>query len=408
MHTEVSPPPAELTLGALRERARRLLPAGTGTAAGRMRWMLPPLLIALGTRVLLFWLVGIGVRIFASGPFPGILPIWGRKDALWYLDVAERGYYYSSTGQSSVNFFPLYPLLIRIVEPLGHLVSASDSYLLAGVAVSWVAYAAACVALYRLVLDLFGQRVAYLSVVLLSVFPFGLYYGTAYTESLYLFLTVSAFLAAERRQWWVAGAFAMLDGAERPPGLIVGACIAVAYLVDWWKTRHRLRADVLSLALVPLGAFAYLTYCWVRFHDPLAYAKTSWAGWHGGKLQTGGLSMFASSLVHLGWVTHGDVNTIIYGLYAVIIVAFCLLTMAVWRVMGTPYALYTLASVLLPMLTYPTIKSAGRYASVAFPVFIVVALGARRWPGIRDPLIVVSAALLVLFSVFFASGLGLP
>ena len=43
---------------------------------------------------------------------------WFRFDARWYVDVAEHGYHYGSGGSFNTNFLPLYPLLIRAVQPL--------------------------------------------------------------------------------------------------------------------------------------------------------------------------------------------------------------------------------------------------------------------------------------------------
>jgi hypothetical protein len=41
-------------------------------------------------------------------------------------------------------------------------------------------------------------------------------------------------------------------------------------------------------------------------------------------------------------------------------------------------------------------------------VFAVVAFAAQGWPWLRNPLVLVSAYLLILFAVFFTLGLGLP
>src|SRR5438093_7940339 len=40
---------------------------------------------------------------------------WQRWDALWYQSIAERAY---STSDGSFWFFPLYPLVSRLVSPV--------------------------------------------------------------------------------------------------------------------------------------------------------------------------------------------------------------------------------------------------------------------------------------------------
>ena len=92
---------------------------------------------------------------------------------------------------------------------------------------------------------------------------------------------VVAFLGIERGNWWLAATGALFAGASRPTGLIVGLAVVVAYLLDWIRTGHRLRWDVLALVLTPLGVVAFFVYCWLHFGDPFAYMKASEFGWHG-------------------------------------------------------------------------------------------------------------------------------
>ena len=44
---------------------------------------------------------------------------WVGWDSSWYMRIAEEGYRYTPGEQSSVAFFPVYPLAIRAVEALG-------------------------------------------------------------------------------------------------------------------------------------------------------------------------------------------------------------------------------------------------------------------------------------------------
>jgi hypothetical protein len=359
MDVGLAPPQSERRFDATRDRMRSWVRAA-GQSAAALRWMAQPLLIALGIRLLVFMVVGFGALLLASGQFLGFLRTWERKDALWYLDIAAHGYAGSAGGTHSLNFFPLYPLLVRLVQPVTGVVTPSNSYLAAGLVISWAAFAGACVLLYRLVLDRFDRGVASRSVLLLGTFPFSMFFGTVYSESLYQLFTAGAFLAAECRGWWLAGVLCLLNGATRPPCVLVGGCIAVAYLLDWRAARHRLRPDVLALGLAPVGALAYVVYCWRAFGDPLAYAHASWQGWHGGHLQMDGLFMFLCSLLHpLAWLLHPTTRMTIRGIYALLITACCLLAIPIWRMLGAPYALYTLASLLVPLLTYPTTSSGG-------------------------------------------------
>lgn len=265
-------------------------------------WMASPLAIALAVRVAVFFFGSLSAKLIESVPFPGVLLAWMRKDAIWYTNIAHFGYYYIPTDKSSVNFFPLYPAAIWLVQHVTGLVyhDQAQAYLLAGMIVSWTCFFAAAVALYRLVWDRLGQPTAYLAVLLIAVFPFSLFYGAAYTESPFLLLAVLAFLGIERENWWLAGICSLLAGAVRPTGVFIGAAVIAAYGLDWLRTRHRLRWNVLALALTPLGTLGYFAYCWVRWGDPLAYAKTSAVGRGAGHMQLTGIVNALTVLAHPG------------------------------------------------------------------------------------------------------------
>jgi len=372
-----------------------------------------PLSIALVSRGVVFAAADLILRWALAdrlGParYTGAVRAWLQKDAVWYLAIAQRGYDYSPVAQSRANFFPLYPLLIHIFAPLVAIFPVSNPAALAGMAIAWLAFAGACVVLYQLALGRFGRRVAIGSVLLLALFPFSFYYGAVYTESIYLLLAAWAFLMAEREQWWLAGALAALASAARPPGLLIGACVALAYALDWLRTRHPLRPDILALALTPLGAAAYLLYCWARWGDPLAYIKTSHAGWHGGQLRLSGLRFIAHVLAHpIRWLTPPDLTSAVALLWIILALAFLVALPWVWRLLGPVYTFFALVSILAPILDFPTANSLGRYLSVVFPVFMAVAYLLRGHPRVVGWLAVVSGMLLIVFASCFIAGYGL-
>lgn len=371
-------------------------------------WMAAPLAIALSARVMVYAAGTVGARLAAhGGVFHGILSSWQQRDANWYVRIASNGYTYSTTGPSSVNFFPLYPLAMHLLGIVTTHLSHSNGYLLAGMLISWVAFLAASVVLYRLVADRFGVSVAYSSVLLLGMFPFSFYYGTAYTESLYLLFVLLAFLGIERRNWWLSGAATGLASAARPTGLIVALAVATAYGLDWLRTRHALRWDVLALALTPLGLAFYAIYCQFRFGDPFAYAKASEIGWQGGHLQLGAVKQLVVILTHPGNWFHSTHQAVLYATYSLALLAFLAACYPVWHLLGAPYALYALLSCVVPVLNFDRLNSTGRYLSVIFPVFIVLAYALRERPLWRDVTLIGFTIFLGIFAMAFAGGYGL-
>ncbi|MGO8744660.1 MAG: mannosyltransferase family protein, partial [Thermoguttaceae bacterium] len=79
----------------------------------------------------LFVLLGVCWGVYLLVPFNGgqsiqrvpdagspYLEATTRWDAQWYLRIAAEGYFYTPEAESSVAFFPVYPLLVRGVYRL--------------------------------------------------------------------------------------------------------------------------------------------------------------------------------------------------------------------------------------------------------------------------------------------------
>jgi hypothetical protein len=81
--------------------------------------------------------------------------IFAAWDFGWYWDIARHGYYFRTDGESSVAFFPLYPLLIRAVAaPFG---GSDQATWVAAIMVSSGAYLLGLIALYRFAERVFGS-----------------------------------------------------------------------------------------------------------------------------------------------------------------------------------------------------------------------------------------------------------
>lgn len=366
----------------------------------RRDW-LAPLGLALGVRIVLFAAGNVGLRMLNPSGYTGLLNIWNKFDVGWYTQIAMYGY--DIPGKNTANFFPLYPMLMSLV---GHLFSAlgiHNPYVAAGMLISWVAFLAASVVLYWLVAERFGRAVAMSSLLLLSVFPFSFFYGIAYTESIFLLAAVLAFYGVERKQWWLAAVAAAFAGSIRSLGIFVGAAVVLAYALDWLRTRHGWRWEVLWLAVTPMGLLAYLLYCWILFGDPFAYQKAAIKGWNSGYLQWTALHSALHLLRHPeGWVLKAtNTNNILFGFYAVLLIVFLISLIWVFRVLGPHYALFAFACAVTPVATLISLSSLGRYLSVIFPTFIVAAYYLRKRPVLQQVVVVASSLLLAAFTFAF-------
>src|SRR2546426_1329914 len=90
--------------------------------------------------------------------------------------------------------------------------------LVAGTIISLIAFGGAIGVLYRLAAHELGEEKAWPVILLLSTYPYAVFYSVAYTESLFLFLTVSAFYAMRRGYLLPAALAGLGAGLTRPNG----------------------------------------------------------------------------------------------------------------------------------------------------------------------------------------------
>ncbi len=429
-----------------RDRQRRLRAARARLGAFARTTAVRDAAVALLLSRLLIWVVGVPAFLhFGIGPdarFDHSLltqtqgPVGDaliapavRWDSNWYVDTAVAGYL--RQDQQPV-FFPFYPLLMRGLGALSGSVS-SGAVVVAGIAISFVAFFAGLVMLHRLTereLDLGSAR---RTVYLLAFFPFALFFSALYTESLFLALQLGAVWCARRGRWWAAGLLGGLGAATRNAGVLLGLVLLFLYLYGprddraadepstttpagghagagevpvagrrWagWHPRYRLRLDVAWLLLVPAGLVAYLAWLAARYGDPFVpfhaqeQFQRSFAGplsavWQGGIAAAGAVGQLVTGAG--GAAALREVG--LFGVAALAIVA----AIGVLRRLPALYGVYTLVMG-IPVLSFPQaghpLASASRYLATVFPLFM--------WAGwrLRDRRAL--AAVLVVFAIGLA------
>jgi hypothetical protein len=199
-----------------------------------------------------------------TGPrFNQMLEVWNRWDTGHYLSIALKGY---NPDNESAAFFPLYPLLIRSLEPL-----LPGGALSAALIISHAACLTALIVLFRLVEDILGEANARRTVTYLMAYPFAFFLVTAYNESVFLLFCVAGFYCMRQGYWVSAGLWGSLASVTRQAGILLALAFAVEYMRQRGWHPKRIRADALAVLLVPLGTAAYAWYCWRAFDDPLKF-----------------------------------------------------------------------------------------------------------------------------------------
>jgi len=329
-----------------------------------------------------------------------LFEIFAAWDSGWYFDIARRGYYYGEDGQSSVAFFPLYPLTMRAVAWLFG--SSERAVWGAGVAISFVAALAALLVLHRLTERLFHDReTARRTVLYLAIFPFSFFLGTVYPTALFLLLTTLAVSAAYGSRWWLAGLVAGLTTVTRPNGILIG--IPLGLLALRGASLDQVAYRLMALAPIPLSLLAYSLYVDSLAGDPLAWlhSQSEW-GYSLGRAPWKGLLTLMQALESKGlegYVASSEFAPfrLFHGTVALLVL---MITPAVFKRLGAPLGAYVLVSVLVP-LTSNALEGIGRYATGLFPVFMV--LGSLRQPRLHEAILIVWPMFLVLFLGLFVT-----
>jgi Gpi18-like mannosyltransferase len=314
-----------------------------------------------------------------------LLAVWGRWDAVHYLNIATQGY-----QGTELAFFPLYPLLIRIVGAL------AGNHLVAGLLISNATFFFGLLFLYKLLEHEYDRAVARRAIFYVSIFPTSVYFTAVYTESLFFMLTVASFYYMRARIWWVAGILGLFAALTRVEGVL----LLVPFLFEWWSAERQMtpRAlyDLAAGALIPLGLAIYMAYLWVLRADPLYFLHVQ-SHWN---------RHFAPPWVSLGnafWKLAHSTDPHLVANQSLEI-AFTLLMIGVlvagWHSLRPSYIAYMALSILVPMST-SNLMSMPRFALVLFPMFAILARWGER-PWVNNVILAFSLPLLGLFTVLFA------
>ncbi len=208
------------------------------------------------------------------------LDMWVAWDSEWYLDIIRNGYQqFIAAGEGggpppeqSVAFFPLYPLLVWMLDQL------LGDVILSGVLVANACALGAMWLLYVYGREAWGEVQARAAAAVMAFYPNSFIFSCMYTESLFLLLLLGMLVAAQRDRWLLVGVLGALLSATRVLGVSAGLGFLVLYYVQKrrqepeglrWTWRD---ARVLWLLLFPLGLLGYMWHLHVAAGNAFAFA----------------------------------------------------------------------------------------------------------------------------------------
>jgi hypothetical protein len=338
-----------------------------------------------------------GPRLAPPFTGPEWLAGWAQWDSGWYYEIASEGYGFVVGQQSSVAFFPAYPLVVRAAAVL-----VDDAYV-AGIVVTFLCGAGVAALLTVWLRSRLRAAAAWTALLAFLLFPYAFYlYGVVYADALFIAALLGAFLLLDADHPVLAGLAGAVATAARPIGVVLVIGLAVRALerrgafADW----HRARWADAGVLLSVVGLGAWCLYLWSRFDDPFAFAVAQGAWDQGAGPETWLKLQFFRDVTDLrsprAWV--------LFMAHPVLTIAAACLVPRVWRRFGAGYGVYVALLVGLSALSTKNFFGMARYLLAAFPIFALVGELLADRPALRRVALPAGGAGLLLLTAVFGTG----
>jgi Gpi18-like mannosyltransferase len=346
------------------------------------------ILVYLGTRVLLL----IVAIVDGALRHHAVLTELANWDGLWYRQLANHGYPHhvihccvgqgETHAQSTLGFFPLYPLLMWVGSRGVMFVTSHGavySITVAGVIISLIGGLITTVIVQELATSWWGKPAGRRAAVLFCLFPGSVVFSMVYAEGLALPLAAGCILALQRRRWLLAGILAGFATATDPESLVLIPVCAISAGLELyrrgWRDVTALRS-LLAPVLSASGAVALGAFLWAWAQTPFATSQTQHIGWSE-KTDPVALIHLTSHLVDQISFSHFNHPTINLNLVvgvagAILLLVLLVLVFRARRTMSVEAIAWTVGISFL-MVTSEFTPPNPRLLITAFPAVIVLA-----------------------------------
>ncbi|HUC87988.1 MAG TPA: mannosyltransferase family protein [Candidatus Binatia bacterium] len=289
-----------------------------------------------------------------------------------YIELAKHGY----TNIVQANFFPLYPLVIRLLRVV------IGSPLVSALLVSWLSLIGSLYFYLKIIKHVFKLKVnaeALRCLIFFILFPTAIFLLATYTEGLLTFLALAAIYCGLKKHYLPAAVLVMLATATHITGLLVLVLVALILLEEGVK-RSRV---ILGAAIGSLGLISYMYFLWRRFDRPLA---------------------FITSQEDHGWLRPGFsrlASTI--DLFNVVFIILLILTVIYWWNRRKSFAIYAFLFLMIPLIGRQ-FGGFNRYVLIAFPVQLMLYSYLRNKKLAYTFIIAFMAIIWTYFTLQYAGG----
>lgn len=334
--------------------------------------------------------LGGGIAEYVRNPY---LWSWFNFDGEHYLSIIREGY-----RPLTYFFFPGFPILIKYV--VGFFAHDIFSYAFYGLLISNLIFLLALVGLWKLITIDFDDQIAKIAIILLLVFPTSFYFGSFYTEAIFLATVVWSMYFARKGYWLTSGIIGGFSTLTRIVGITLFPSLIAENLSTNKAKKNKFKLNLFLTLLVPLGLVIYMYYLWKVTGDPLNFLHT--VGIFGPQR--------SSSLVFLPQVFYRYVFKIIPSLnihffpslFTTLLeffvgLAFLVISIASFYKLRLSYSLFLLFGYLIPTFS-GSFSSLPRYVVVLFPGFILVSVWLKNKPGYIKFIVYFSLVILLTIS----------
>lgn len=310
------------------------------------------------------------------------------NDGGWYATIVREGYErrpFEATRPANWAFFPLHPMLWRAAWVITGDLPAAGMWLVN------LTFLAALIVLNRLALALGRDpATAERTVLAVALFPVSYFCALPWSESLFLLVSASAFLAAVRGRWgWLA-----LLGALTTATRLAGLFLLPALLLYLWPRRRELPWQAwFALCVMPLGLGLFMLKLQIVTGDPLAFShiQSAWGRHPGSPLAPIFDALSEPHVAIEDWnFRYLNLAAALGGAAAVV---------ALWRRGEASLAAFLLLGLVAPLAT-GTLMSMSRYLLGLFPLALAIA-DVTAHPRVERTWFAVSTAALALMSAAF-------
>ncbi len=319
---------------------------------------------------------------------------WANFDGVHYLSIAGNGY--TTDGR----FFPSFPILINFLSGLlGDKIAYSEVQFLSGLILANLFFFLALIFFYKLVKKEYSEKAAKIATVSMALFPTSFFFGSIYSESLFLMLVLVVFYFIEKGNWFFAGLAGMLLTSTR----LVGISIFPAILYELLKMRKNMY-KFFSILLVPFGLIGFSLYSYFKWGDFLNFLYAHGAQGNSRSLDTivfpfQTIFRYLKIFFYLPatqlewWIAMLEISVFVF--------VICMLVVAWKKKIKTSYLIYSLVAFLIPVLS-GTFSGLPRYTIVLFPIFITIGLIENKI--FKLIYFIISPVLLFILLMFFSRG----